>query len=63
LQQTELKITYVIFLIDTCPDSGYVSQMKPVGYAEEEFYAQGIVDYFNSNDNDDPNRKYHYKKL
>jgi len=33
LQQTELKITYVIFLIDTCPDTGYVSQMKPVGYA------------------------------
>lgn len=59
----ELKRTWVIFLLDINPDVGNVSQMIPIAYTEEEFYAKGIAEYFNKNDDSDPNRTYKYTQL
>jgi hypothetical protein len=64
MKMDELKTTYVIFLTDVDPDTGFVSQMKPVAYTEDEGYAQMFTDYLNDNpDEDMPLRKYNHQKL
>jgi hypothetical protein len=60
---TDMKMTYVIYLTDVCPDTGFVSQMKPVAYTEIENMAQFITDCLNKEDCDDPNRTYRYQPL
>lgn len=59
----DMRITYVVYLTDIDPDTGEVSQMKPVAYVDNEGYAKDISDMFNRNDCDDPNRTYRYQQL
>jgi len=53
----ELKSTHVSYFIDVDPDTGFVSQMKPVGYFENEEYAFEFSKLLNTID-DSENRNY-----
>lgn len=61
----ELKKTFAVFFIDTDPDTGFVSQMKTIAYADTEYYAKMFANFLNSTEEvgDDPNRKYHFIEL
>jgi len=58
-----MKTTFVIYLTDVDPDTGFVSQMVPVAYTEKEGYAIMISESLNKEDCDDPNRTYKYQPL
>lgn len=61
-QLADLKKTYVVFLTDTDPDTGFVEQMKPVAYTETEGMAKAITEFLNKDD-DSPNRNYSFTNL
>lgn len=59
----ELKQRYVVYLIDIDPDTGDVSQMKPVAYTEKDYYAETIANLLNTTEIDIPLREYKWTKL
>jgi hypothetical protein len=59
-----LKKQFVVYFYDIDPDTGDVSQMKPVAYTELENYANEISAHLNNQDDGgDGSRKYKFIAL
>lgn len=60
----ELRKEYVVYLLDISPDTGDVTQMKPVAYCDNENYAKEIAKFLSSEDDGgDGSRTYKYADL
>ena len=59
----ELKKTFVVYFIDIDPDTGFVSQMKPIAYTELEAYAKFFTELLNSSEDEEPTRTHYFREL
>ena len=50
LNPDDLKPMHIIYFVDIDPDTGFVSQMKPVAYVEREPKAEAITKFLNLED-------------